>query len=63
MNTVTSVNEAELLRNGAGEVLCEFCGAVMEEWSPAPELMWYTCDWCGAVVLGATDEPVEPVAW
>lgn len=51
VNTITSVDERELPRID-GDVVCEFCGAVMEPWSPELGVTWYSCGECGAQVVG-----------
>ena len=62
MRVQHSVNESELPRFFQGEPVCEFCGAVMVPWSPMDGVTWYTCDWCGAEVVGLADWPApEPV--
>lgn len=44
-----SVDERDLLRDADGRVVCEFCGGVMEPWSPIEGATWWECVECGAV--------------
>jgi hypothetical protein len=55
---VMPVHESALVRDEAGRVLCEFCGEVMQAWSPIDGATWYECD-CGEVMVvvgGASDD-------
>jgi hypothetical protein len=53
---VRPVYESALVRDAEGYVRCEFCGEVMQAWSPIEGATWYECD-CGEVMVvvgGAT---------
>lgn len=56
VRTVHAIADDDLLRDAEGHVLCEFCGEVMDAWSPIEGATWYECD-CGEVMVvvgGAT---------
>ena len=56
VRTVHAIADDDLLRDAEGHALCEFCGEVMQAWSPIEGATWYECD-CGEVMVvvgGAT---------
>lgn len=52
IRTITTRDEADLLRDEAGHVLCHVCGCAMRAWTPCEGATWYECDGCGKTVLG-----------
>jgi hypothetical protein len=58
VRTVHAIADDDLLRDAEGRVRCEFCGEVMEAWSPIEGATWYECD-CGEVMVvvgGVSDD-------
>jgi len=52
LRIIHGVDEREISRNADGDVVCEFCGSIMEPYSPELGVTWYSCEECGAQVVG-----------